>query len=73
MISPMTRAERRRRFKAVERHRHPGDGFAQDVANSNRAYKRRACRMFGISGKRYRALERRNRLAIRLAGVTSNG
>jgi len=55
---PEIRADRRRYLKLLRK-----------LSENKRA----ACRMFGIGGKRYRALERRNRLAIRLAKESSNG
>ena len=58
-----SRPERRRRWK--ESHAAQVmrgiDGSGRIRVNRDRREKRATCRMFGISGKRYRALERKHR------------
>jgi hypothetical protein len=69
----MTRPEQRRAFKLSVRFRkEPSrDGLAMDVTNADRGRKRLACRMFGISGKRYRDLQRKD--WRKMSEAVSNG
>jgi hypothetical protein len=60
-----TRAERRRREKARTGTKLVNVGTPGRIiyvaANNARREKKEICRMFGISGKRYRALEKKDR------------